>query len=79
MSHSLRHIPIIGNACAGSEKSDKQKSNRRFRRINKALLGQGYELMPQKVHYEYFSKDGKYYWIFNIYSCEVQYDKAQRK
>jgi len=37
MSRSRRHTPIIGNTTAGSEKSDKQRANRRYRQTIKRL------------------------------------------
>ncbi|MCX6152592.1 MAG: hypothetical protein NT007_00370 [Candidatus Kapabacteria bacterium] len=63
MSRSYKKHPYRG-ACADSEKEDKRRANRDFRRNVKDALHHGKEIMPLlcEVSDEYnFAKDGKYY------------------
>lgn len=65
MSRSYRKTPVIGNA-GGSEKWDKQKANRKFRkREHQAIHSQQLERLPydmDDVHNVWcMAKDGKHY------------------
>ena len=61
MSQSYRHTPICGLACAASEKADKQRWHRRFRRRNRELVRQAGEPLPIRVASNPWdmAKDGK--------------------
>ena len=64
MSRSKRKTPIFGMTTAESEKQDKRKANRLLRRLSRAMLGQGEELLPviREVSSVWaFDKDGKRY------------------
>ncbi|RYY37035.1 MAG: hypothetical protein EOP46_04160 [Sphingobacteriaceae bacterium] len=64
MSHSRKKTPIFGNTTASTEKADKRRWNRVFRRVNKKLI----ELKKEPVKIEVIAnvwsgdKDGKQYW-----------------
>lgn len=57
MSRSRRHTPIFGNAIARSEKQDKRKANRRFRRKTRA--GADLWHVREVSDVWLFAKDGK--------------------
>lgn len=66
MSRSYRKLSIFGNG-GGSEKNDKKRANKKFRKINKMILdnGEPEELLVdvKEVSDNWcFSKDGKSYW-----------------
>ena len=65
MSRSVKKTPIFGHTTAASEKQDKQRWNRAFRRVCKILV-QKQEETPIKISAitEIWSgnKDGKTYW-----------------
>lgn len=70
MSRSYKHKPISGNTCAESEKKDKQKCNRKTRRLAKMLLVKCPEgfIMPLKdevLDKWLMAKDGKEYFNSN--------------
>jgi hypothetical protein len=61
MSRSSRSTPICGLASAPSEKDDKQRWHRRFRRRNRQRLHQGAEPLPLRAFSNLWTmaKDGK--------------------
>lgn len=64
MSRSKRKTPILPNCNISSEKSEKQKANRRLRRIAKEKLAVAGEDLPQKKEISdiwNWGKDGKSY------------------
>lgn len=64
MSRSRKKTPIFGNTNAASEKKDKRKANRMFRRITKRTLeAEDYPPPKKREASEVwkFGKDGKYY------------------
>ncbi|TDN87093.1 hypothetical protein DET49_11447 [Salegentibacter sp. 24] len=64
MSRSKRNTPILPNCKASSEKTEKQKANRRLRRIVKERLAISEEEFPQKKEISdiwNWGKDGKSY------------------
>lgn len=65
MSRSKKKTPIFGNTTVVSEKQDKRKWNKRFRKVSKSLLLKDKET-PQKLasvtNVWEGSKDGKRYW-----------------
>ena len=64
MSRSKRKIPIFPNCKASSEKSEKQKANRKLRRIVKEKLALTDKELPQKKEISdiwNWGKDGKSY------------------
>jgi hypothetical protein len=68
MSNSKRKLPILPNCNAGSEKAEKQKANRKLRRLVKKKLSElNYELPKLKEVADSWnwSKDGKSY-KFNL-------------
>jgi hypothetical protein len=63
MTRSYRKTHIFP-CCSGSEKYDKQLTNRRFRKINKKLLynkNLNFKLIREISDICRFNKDGKYY------------------
>jgi len=60
MSRSSKHVPVIGH-CRGSEKHDKQRWHRAYRRVNRQRLHCGVELRPIRVVVNIYTmaKDGK--------------------
>jgi hypothetical protein len=68
MSNSKRKHPIFPNCIAGSEKAEKQKANRKLRKLVKEKLSKSiYELPELKEVADNWnwSKDGKSY-RFNL-------------
>jgi len=70
LSRSKRKTPITGISTAESEKKDKRKANRIFRRMAKQAINQEAEIIPVKMEeasevYK-FNKDGKQ-WHGNKY------------
>lgn len=66
MGKSYRKTPIIGNTCKNSEKWDKCKANRKFRKTTKqALKKENLNLLPYQMNEIYnvwsMAKDGKHY------------------
>ncbi|KRG28233.1 ATP synthase subunit B family protein [Salegentibacter mishustinae] len=64
MSRSKRKTPILTNGKAPSEKDEKQKANRKLRRIVKEKLAVLEEELPQKKEVSdrwNWEKDGKSY------------------
>ena len=64
MSRSKRKTPILPNCTATSEKSEKQKANRKLRRIVKEKLAVPDGELPQKREISdrwNWGKDGKSY------------------
>ena len=64
MSRSKRKTPILPNCKAPSEKDEKQKANRKLRRIVKEKLAVLEEELPQKKEVSdrwNWEKDGKSY------------------
>lgn len=64
MSRSKRNTPILPNCKAASEKAEKQKANRKLRRIVKEKLAVSDEELPQKKEISdswNWGKDGKSY------------------
>lgn len=64
MTHSYKHTPRAGNAVCDSEKADKQKAHRKWRRLSKYFLGIGAEVLPSLREVSDiwgFGKDGKRY------------------
>ncbi|MGY6649534.1 hypothetical protein [Wenyingzhuangia sp. IMCC45574] len=64
MSRSFKKNKIQGITTAKSEKYDKQKANRKFRRVVKEKLGSSSEELPQRRELSNvwsFAKDGKVY------------------
>ncbi|WP_079721738.1 hypothetical protein [Salegentibacter holothuriorum] len=62
MSRSKRKTPILPNCQASSEKSEKQKANRKLRRIVKEKLAVPDEELPHKKEISNiwnWGKDGK--------------------
>ena len=64
MSHSYRHTPIVGITTAVSEKDDKQKANRRIRRVVREAIRRSpeAEALPHVREQSdpwTFEKDGK--------------------
>ncbi|NJB82812.1 hypothetical protein [Wenyingzhuangia aestuarii] len=72
MSRSYRKTKIQGNTVAKSEKEDKQKANRKFRRVVKEKVNQLENELPDRREVSNvwnFAKDGKRY----ISSINVKY------
>lgn len=68
MSHSFRHIPRGGITTCESEKQDKRKANRKFRRLVRIAIALGREILPAKREVTdiwSFGKDGKKYHGFD--------------
>lgn len=65
MSRSVKKTPIFGITFADSEKQDKRRWNRTFRKVCKNLLIKGHEI-PIKIaaitNVWDGNKDGKRYW-----------------
>lgn len=66
MSRSFKKNPIIGMTCAESEKDDKQKANRRYRRVSKILLEVKQDDFVDPFKHQFgsawsFAKDGRQY------------------
>ena len=64
MSKSYKKTPIFGN-CNGSDKKDKQLSNRKFRKAIKKDLqtnSDTFSLLREVSESYTFKKDGKHYW-----------------
>lgn len=65
MSRSLKRIPIFGITYANSEKQDKRRWNRTFRKVCKNLLMKEHEI-PIKIaavtNVWDGNKDGRRYW-----------------
>lgn len=64
MSRSKRKTPIFGMTTASSEKMNKQKWNKRFRRISKILIAKDKEIPVKKQAVSDVwegNKDGKRY------------------
>lgn len=64
MSRSRKKTPIFGNTNAKSEKQDKRKANRRFRRVTQQTGDAENVPSPNKreaTEVWKFGKDGKYY------------------
>jgi len=64
VSRSKRKTPILPNCQASSEKAEKQKANRKLRRIVKEKLAVLEEELPQKKEISdiwNWGKDGKSY------------------
>jgi len=62
MSNSYKKTPIIGIAISESEKEDKQKANRKFRRIVKSQIKVNnfdFPLIREVSNVWSFEKDGK--------------------
>lgn len=62
MSRSVRRTPILGITTAVSEKSDKQKANRRYRRAEHVGLARRDEIFPDRRELTdpwTMAKDGK--------------------
>lgn len=65
MSRSSRQTSKIGNSCAESEKQDKRKANRNYRRKVRISISKGEEFQPMVREVSdvwKFGKDGKTYW-----------------
>lgn len=69
MSRSFKSIPKGGHSCAESDKSDKQKANRKFRRIVKQYLDdinyleeKSLPILQEVSNPWSFAKDGKTYY-----------------
>jgi len=64
MSRSVKKVPVSPNTCASSEKDDKARSNRRFRRIARDRIRKGSEA-PHDVREVssawLFAKDGRHF------------------
>ena len=60
MSRSIKHYPGMGH-CGGSEKQDKRRWHRTYRRVNRQRLHTGAEPLPirEVVNIYLMSKDGK--------------------
>lgn len=66
MTRSRKKNPFTGITCIESEKFDKQKSNRKLRRLVNILLTKGEEIFPslREVSNRWtFGKDGKQRWL----------------
>jgi hypothetical protein len=65
MARSIRKTPIFGITTASSEKADKRRWNRTFRRISKHKIAIKQDL-PTKINAVTNvwdgNKDGKHYW-----------------
>lgn len=64
MSRSRKKTPILGMTTAGSEKSDKQEANRKFRRRIKQEVADSQDVLSEKREVSDvwdFAKDGKQY------------------
>ena len=64
MSRSKRKTPILPNCKASSEKTEKQKANRKLRRIVKEKIAVPEEELPQEKEISdiwNWGKDGKSY------------------
>jgi hypothetical protein len=64
MSNSKRKHPIVPNCNAGSEKAEKQKANRKLRRLVKEKLSESNNELPELKEVAdnwNWSKDGKSY------------------
>lgn len=77
MSRSHKHTPICGMCVASSEKFDKQKANRRTRRLVRETLGR--EVAPEVIpllrevsDVWTFIKDGKHWFDFRRYPKEMR-------
>ena len=70
MSRSKKKIPILGN-CGGSDKQDKRKANRIYRRVIKELIAKDKELpqIREISNVWSFNKDGKRY----ITNCKKEW------
>lgn len=79
MSRSYKHTPIGGITTCRSEKKDKQRANRLFRRTNKIHTLNEKEplVMNELVNLWDMGKDGKRY--FGKYWEEKWYKKFMRK
>jgi len=65
MSRSIRKTPIFGFTTAKSEKQDKRKWNRRFRKVCKKLIQLETETPVKLAGVTNIwdgAKDGRYYW-----------------
>jgi hypothetical protein len=79
MSRSRKHSPVSANACARSEKWDKQHANRRLRQVNRVLIKK--EVEPLKELEEVsdvwtFNKDGRTWYTRDVLS---RYPEIVRK
>jgi len=63
MSRSKRHTSICGMTNASSDKQDKRRANRKFRRVNKVNVAkdQDPQQMRELCNVYNFAKDGRQY------------------
>lgn len=63
MSRSVKKVPVSPNTCASSEKDDKARANRRFRRVTRERVRTGSEA-PHEIREVssawLFAKDGRH-------------------
>lgn len=84
MSRSYKRVPVVGFSCHESEKKDKRKANRRFRRISRYLTSMQSEIIPIRMCEVStvwdFAKDGKINLLYHPYKCTHDWIlKAYRK
>jgi hypothetical protein len=64
MSRSVKKVPVSPNTCASSEKDDKARANRRFRRVTRERIRTGSE-SPHDIREVsstwLFAKDGRHF------------------
>ncbi|MBE2898348.1 hypothetical protein HPC37_05875 [Pasteurellaceae bacterium 20609_3] len=76
MSRSYKKTPINGHTCFESEKQDKRRANRKFRRATRYCLRLGktppFSLRQVSNIYD-FAKDGKSYF------CKARWPELMRK
>ena len=64
MSRSVKKVPASSNACASSEKDDKARANRRFRRVTRERIRTASEA-PHNIReissVWLFAKDGRHF------------------
>ena len=87
MSRSYKKSPAGGCGCSPSEKEDKQRGNRKFRRISKQLINQGKEPLyniNQAIPLWEMAKDGHVWygtepggWYLRKYNGD--YNKAKEE